>query len=100
MDDLFNTSNFTNNTNDFNNSLISASNNNFNKNTITNILVFDIIIICVLIIFISYNLFNQPSDYDDVISEYKQNDNLESRINRQKSEECIIIYEKKNIITN
>ena len=100
MDDLFNTSNFTNNTNDFNNSLISASNNNFNKNTITNILVFDIIIICVLIIFISYNLFNQPSDYDDVISEYKQNDNLESRINRQKSEECIIIYEKKNKITN
>ena len=98
MDDLFNTSNFTNNTNDFNNSLISASNNNFNKNTITNILIFDIIIIGIIIIFIAYNLFNQPSEYDDIISEYKQNDNLESRINRQKSEECIIICEQKNII--
>ena len=86
--------------NDFNNSLISASNNNFNKNTITNILIFDIIIIGIIIIFIVYNLFNQPSEYDDIISEYKQNDNLESRINRQKSEECIIIEEQKNIITN
>lgn len=98
MDDLFNTSNFTNNTNDFNNSLISTSNNDYN--TITNILIFDIIIIGFLIIFIAYNLFNQPTEHDDVISEYKQNDNLESRINRQKSEECIIIGEQKNIITN
>ena len=95
---LLNTSNFTNNTNELNISLISNSNNNFNKNTITNILIFDIIIIGIIIIFIAYNLFNQPSEYDDIISEYKQNDNLESKINRQKSEECIIICEQKNII--
>ena len=98
MDNLFNTSNFTNNTNNFNNSLISTSNNDYN--TITNILIFDIIIIGVLIILIAYNLFNQPTEYDDIILEYKQNDNLEPRINRQKSEECIIICEQKNIITN
>ena len=100
MDDLFNTSNFTNNTNDLNNTSIKPSNNDYNENTITNILIFDIIIIGVLIILIAYNLCNQPSEYDDIISEYKQNDNLESRINRQKSEECIIIGEQKNIITD
>ena len=38
MDDLFNTSNFTNNTNDLNNTSIKPSNNDYNENTITNII--------------------------------------------------------------
>ena len=97
---LLNTSNFINNTNNILNSSIKTSNNDYNENTITNILIFYIIIIGFLIIFIAGNLFNQSTEHDDIISEYKQNDNLESRINRQKSEECIIICEQKNIITN
>ena len=66
--------------------------------TTTVITIFIFIILVPMCIFILYSFYNQPSEYDDIISEYQRTNSSESSLSRQKSEECVILCEDKKIV--
>ena len=66
--------------------------------TTTVITIFIFIILVPMCIFVLYSLYNQPSEYDDIISEYQRTNSSDSSLSRQKSEKCIIICEDKQIV--
>ena len=88
------------------NSAITNSTNGTNINesstdspdTTTVITIFIFIILVPMCIFILYSFYNQPSEYDDIISEYQRTNSSESSLSKQKSEECVIICEDKKIV--
>ena len=84
-------------TNNTNNTNINDSSND-SPDTTTIITIFIFIILVPMCIFILYSFYNQPSEYDDIISEYQRTNSSESSLSRQKSEECIIICEDKKIV--
>lgn len=107
MDTFHNILNDTDNTNStITNSTITNSTNNTNINdssidspdTTTVITIFIFIILVPMCIFILYSFYNQPSEYDDIISEYQRTNSSESSLSRQKSEECVIMCEDKKIV--
>ena len=100
ISNITNIANITNNANMTNN----TSGTNINDSSIdspdttTVITIFIFIILVPMCIFILYSFYNQPSEYDDIISEYQRTNSSESSLSRQKSEECVIICEDKKIV--
>ena len=106
MDTFHNISNITNIANITNNANMTNNTSGTNINdssidspdTTTVITIFIFIILVPMCIFILYSFYNQPSEYDDIISEYQRTNSSESSLSRQKSEECVIICEDKKIV--
>ena len=106
MDTFHNISNNTNIANITNNANMTNNTSGTNINdssidspdTTTVITIFIFIILVPMCIFILYSFYNQPSEYDDIISEYQRTNSSESSLSRQKSEECVIICEDKKIV--
>ena len=100
ISNITNIANITNNANMTNN----TSGTNINDSSIdspdttTVITIFIFIILVPMCIFILYSFYNQPSEYDDIISEYQRTNSSESSLSRQKSEECVILCEDKQIV--
>ena len=100
ISNITNIANITNNANMTNN----TSGTNINDSSIdspdttTVITIFIYIILVPMSIFILYSFYNQPSEYDDIISEYQRTNSSESSLSRQKSEECVILCEDKKIV--
>ena len=91
--------NMTNSANMTNNTNINDSSTD-SPDTTTVITIFIFIILVPMCIFILYSLYNQPTDYDDILSEYQRTNSSESSLSRQKSEECVIICEDKQIVNS
>jgi hypothetical protein len=89
----------TNSTNITNRSNINDSSNDV-PDTITVITIFIYIIIVPMCIFILYSFYNQPSEVDNIVSEYQRTNSSESSLSRQKSEECVIMCEDKIIVNS
>ena len=102
ISNITNIANITNNANMTNN----TSGTNINDSSIdspdttTVITIFIFIILVPMCIFILYSFYNQPSEYDDIISEYQRTNSSESSLSGQKSEECVIICEDKKIVNS
>jgi ATP-dependent Zn protease len=94
---IFNDTNYTNSTNNTNSTNINDSSND-SPDTTTVITIFIFIIIVPMCIFVLYSFYNQPSEHDDIVSEYQRTNSSDSSLSRQKSEECVIRCEDKQIV--